>query len=71
MHLTISGSPARLLGALKSLIKDQRGSTATEYGILVSFLALALVLGVMAFGHALNLHYQSLTASLTAALGIP
>lgn len=71
MHLHIRRSPVRLLGALKALLEDQRGATATEYGILVSFLALALVLGVTAFGQALNLHYQSLTASISTALGIP
>ncbi|MGC0236935.1 Flp family type IVb pilin [Arthrobacter sp. SD76] len=57
--------------ALKTFLNDQRGATATEYGILVSFLAMALVFGVTAFGQALNLHYQGLAASLSAALGIP
>ena len=57
--------------ALETFLNDQRGATATEYGILVSFLAMALVLGVTAFGQALNLHYQGLAASLSAALGIP
>lgn len=61
----------RLTGVLRALVHDQRGATATEYGILVSFLALALVLGVTAFGQALNLHYMGMTASLKAALGIP
>lgn len=56
---------------LQSLIKDQRGATATEYGILVAFLALALVLGVTTFGQALNLHYQNLATTLSTALGIP
>ena len=56
---------------LRSVGQNERGATATEYGILVSFLALALVLGVTAFGQALNLHYQGLTATLSSALGIP
>lgn len=57
--------------ALRSLVHDQRGATATEYGILLSFLALALILGVTAFGQALNLHYVAMTSTLKAALGIP
>jgi Flp pilus assembly pilin Flp len=61
----------RMARVLKALGHDQRGATATEYGILVSFLALAIVLGVTAFGHALNLHYLGMTTTLKTALGIP
>ncbi|WP_285244959.1 Flp family type IVb pilin [Pseudarthrobacter sp. fls2-241-R2A-127] len=53
------------------MITDQRGATATEYGILVAFLAMALVIGVTVFGQALNLHYQNLATTLSSALGIP
>ncbi|ACL40607.1 Flp/Fap pilin component [Pseudarthrobacter chlorophenolicus A6] len=51
--------------------RSEKGATATEYGILVAFLAFALVLGVSAFGQALNLHYQDMTSDLRTALGIP
>ena len=34
--------------------KDERGATATEYGLLVAFIALAIIVGVTAFGTALN-----------------
>ncbi|TAP45398.1 Flp family type IVb pilin [Arthrobacter sp. S39] len=61
----------RLVARLKAAFEDQRGATATEYGILLSFLALALVLGVAAFGQALNLHYMGMTTTLRTALGIP
>lgn len=71
MFHQLSNRLMRLASALRALVHDQRGATATEYGILVSFLALALVLGVTAFGQALNLHYMGMTASLKAALGIP
>jgi pilus assembly protein Flp/PilA len=33
---------------------DERGATATEYGLLVAFIALAIIVGVTAFGTALN-----------------
>jgi Flp pilus assembly pilin Flp len=61
----------RLASTLRALGYDQRGATATEYGILLSFLALAIVLGVTAFGQALNLHYVGMTMTLKTALGIP
>jgi pilus assembly protein Flp/PilA len=69
LHLTTNIQ--RLVASLKAAVEDQRGATATEYGILVSFLALALVLGVTAFGQALNLHYLGMTTDLKTALGIP
>lgn len=62
---------SRQAAMLRVLMMDQRGATATEYGILVAFLAMALVIGVTAFGQALNLHYQNLASTLSSALGIP
>jgi pilus assembly protein Flp/PilA len=71
MFLQLTINVQRLVAGLKAAVEDQRGATATEYGILVSFLALALVLGVTAFGQALNLHYLGMTTTLRTALGIP
>lgn len=34
--------------------RDDRGATATEYALLVGFVALAIVLGVTSFGTALS-----------------
>jgi len=62
---------SRKAATLRTLVTDQRGATATEYGILVAFLAMALVIGITAFGQALNLHYQNLATTLSSALGIP
>lgn len=67
----IPGFITRRAEALRTLMMDQRGATATEYGILVAFLAMALVIGITAFGQALNLHYQNLATTLSSALGIP
>ncbi|MDQ0690150.1 Flp family type IVb pilin [Arthrobacter sp. W4I7] len=61
----------RLGSFIRALVFDQRGATATEYGVLLSFLALAVILGVTAFGQALNLHYLGMTTTLRTALGIP
>ena len=38
--------------------RSECGATATEYGLLMAFIALAIVLGLTAFGNALNLVYQ-------------
>lgn len=40
--------------------RDERGATATEYGLLVGFIALAIVVGVTAFGTALNDFFNAL-----------
>jgi Flp pilus assembly pilin Flp len=61
----------RLGSFIRALAVDQRGATATEYGVLLSFLALVVILAVTAFGQALNLHYMGMTATLRTALGIP
>lgn len=44
--------------------KDERGAIATEYGLLVGFIALAIVVGVTAFGTALNGFFNALANSV-------
>lgn len=44
--------------------RDERGATATEYGILVGFLALAITVGVTAFGNSLNQFIDNLAAQV-------
>lgn len=44
----------RSLIASREARNSERGATATEYGLLISFIALAIVLGVTAFGTALD-----------------
>ena len=39
---------------------EERGATATEYAILVAFIALAIVLGVTLFGSQLNQFFSTL-----------
>ena len=40
--------------------KDEKGATATEYGLLVGLIALIIVVGVGLFGDALNTFFQGL-----------
>lgn len=40
--------------------KSERGATATEYGLLVAFIAIAIIVGVTAFGGALDAFFDRL-----------
>lgn len=46
-------------------VKDgERGATATEYALLVAFIALAIVVGVTAFGTELDAFFDGLGAEI-------
>ena len=44
--------------------KNEKGATATEYSLLVAFIALAIILGVTAFGDALNKWFDDLSKTV-------
>jgi pilus assembly protein Flp/PilA len=48
--------------------RSERGATATEYGLLLSFIALALVTAVLAFGNALSAMFDGFVTVLTGVL---
>ena len=54
-----------IFGDLKEK-RNERGATATEYGLLVAFIALAIIVGVTAFGGALNGFFNELKAKVDA-----
>lgn len=62
---------SRQLASLIHLWTQEKGATATEYSILVGFIALIIVAGVGAFGIALNGVFGSLATGIQAALGVP
>jgi pilus assembly protein Flp/PilA len=45
-----------------------RGATATEYAILVGFLALALIAGITVFGSELDSWFSNLASNLDTLL---
>ncbi len=45
--------------------RDDRGATATEYGILAGFVALALIVGIQIFGSALTDYFGTLAQWVT------
>lgn len=42
------------------MVRDEHGATATEYGLLVGFIAVVIVVGVAVFGEALNTYFDGL-----------
>jgi pilus assembly protein Flp/PilA len=46
----------------------ERGATATEYAILMGFIALAIVFGIAAFGLSLGDYFTTVSLQLRAAL---
>lgn len=52
-------------------LAEERGATATEYGILMSFLAMIVIAGITLFGLELLGWYDELTVHLKLVLGIP
>lgn len=55
---------------LASFTSDEDGATATEYGILVGFIAIVIVTGVGAFGTVLNVYFNGLSTGVKTALGL-
>ena len=49
---------------VRSLIKNEKGATAIEYGLLAALIAVAIVLSVKAVGGALNDTFSNVKASL-------
>lgn len=48
----------------KERISSEKGATATEYSLLVAFIALLIIVGVTAFGTALNNWFSSLGSTV-------
>jgi pilus assembly protein Flp/PilA len=47
---------------------SERGATATEYAVLISFLVLAIIAGVTVFGAWLNGYYADMAQALRDVL---
>ena len=51
-----------------SHVRDERGATATEYGLLVGFIAIIIVAGVSFFGTSLDAYFNGLGTWLAAVI---
>lgn len=56
--------PTGLARRLRLVQRGDRGSTATEYAMLVGFIAVAIALGITAFGTQLDAFFNSLASAL-------
>jgi pilus assembly protein Flp/PilA len=48
------------VAGVKDRFSTEKGATATEYSLLVAFIALLIIIGVTAFGNALNSWFTNL-----------
>jgi pilus assembly protein Flp/PilA len=48
--------------------RNERGATATEYGLLVGFIAIVIVAGVGFFGTSLDTYFNGLGTWLTTTI---
>ncbi len=54
-------------GTLRRLVRDRRGATATEYGLILAFVFLALLIGVTSVGSATSGMWQYVSGSVSNA----
>lgn len=53
------------VAGVKDRFTSEKGATATEYSLLVAFIALLIIIGVTAFGTALNSWFSSLGTTVS------
>jgi pilus assembly protein Flp/PilA len=46
------------------LVRDERGATAVEYGLMVSLIAIVIIVAVAAIGTALNVTFNEVATTL-------
>ena len=51
----------------RKLLKDSKGATAIEYGLIAALIALAIVVGAGALGNALNGQFSNIAVALNKA----
>ncbi|MGG5173453.1 Flp family type IVb pilin [Pseudarthrobacter sp. J1763] len=62
---TLMVSMLAFVAGVKEKVSSEKGATATEYSLLVGLIALVLVIGVGAFGGALNDWFKALGGIVT------
>ena len=55
-----------MFGRLGKLVRDVRGATAIEYGLIISLIVIAVVGGVSALGSSSSLSWGSMTNKVAA-----
>lgn len=53
-----------MIVALTAREKDEKGATATEYGLLVALIAMVIIIGITAFGTALRDWFSAMATTV-------
>lgn len=61
---SLTVSALAFVSGMKDRLASEKGATATEYSLLVAFIALLIILGVTAFGTALNNWFSTLGSTV-------
>jgi pilus assembly protein Flp/PilA len=56
---------AKLYVRIQTWFADDEGATATEYGLLVAFIAFMIIIGVTAFGTQLGAFFTRLSTTVS------
>jgi pilus assembly protein Flp/PilA len=62
---TLMVSVLAFVSGIKDRLESEKGATATEYSLLVAFIAFAIIIGVGAFGTALNTWFSDLGTTVS------
>lgn len=62
---TLMVSVLAFVSGIKDRLESEKGATATEYSLLVAFIAFAIIIGVGAFGTALNTWFSDLGVTVS------
>jgi pilus assembly protein Flp/PilA len=63
---TLMVSVLAFVSGIKDRLASEKGATATEYSLLVAFIAFGIIVGVTAFGTGLNTWFTELGATVAA-----
>ena len=59
----------RLIPSLATLIRDRKGATAVEYGLILALVVLAVMVGIIALGSATKDTWTNVSTKVQAASG--
>ncbi|MGX5715248.1 Flp family type IVb pilin [Arthrobacter sp. MAHUQ-56] len=57
-------SMTAFIAGIKERFESEKGATATEYSLLIAFIAFIIIVGVTAFGDALSAWFTALGAEV-------
>lgn len=58
-------SMTAFIAGIKDRLSSEKGATATEYSLLIAFIAFIIIVGVSAFGSALSTWFSTLGTTVT------